>query len=101
MRALNERDAAALIEAGGVPSDRRARREAQEIIEERGGKGLRVQEVRVEHDFGPDVGSAKLHARTREGGDVRETLTVTRESGEWHVSIFRNRPGDKPSSGTL
>ncbi|MFE7760935.1 hypothetical protein [Streptomyces sp. NPDC057438] len=98
--ALNSRDAKALMRIGGVPEDRRAKKEAQQILVEKGGRDLRIVDLKVDHDFGPDVGSAKLVADAKTGEDLRETVTVTRESGAWHVAIFADRPSNKSASAT-
>ena len=98
--ALNSRDAAALMRVGGVPEDQAAKLEARRILAEKGGRGLRIVDLKVGYDFGPDVGSAKLTARDDGGKDVRETVTVAREDGAWHVVVFTDRPSDKSSSAT-
>ncbi|WP_437070154.1 hypothetical protein [Streptomyces sp. enrichment culture] len=98
--ALNSRDATALMRVGGVPEDQAAQREARRILAERGGRGLRIADLEIDHDFGPDVGSAALTARDDHGKDVRETVTVAREDGAWHVVVFTDRPSDKSPSST-
>ncbi|WP_128379215.1 hypothetical protein [Streptomyces cavernae] len=98
--ALNSRDATGLMRIGGVPEDQRAKEEAQRILAKKGGRDLRIVDLNVDYDFGPDVGSAKLVAEAKAGEDLRETVTVTREGGAWHVAIFADRPSDKSSSAT-
>ncbi|MDX3631604.1 hypothetical protein PV728_15180 [Streptomyces europaeiscabiei] len=98
--ALNSRDATALMRIGGVPEDQRAKKEARQILAEKGGRDLRIVDLEVDYEFGPDVGSASLAAEAEAGEDLRETVTVMRESGAWHVVIFVDRPSDKSSSAT-
>ncbi|MFD9880575.1 hypothetical protein ACFWZT_03790 [Streptomyces alboflavus] len=96
VRALNARDADALMKVGGVPDDARARREARRIIADKGGRELSIVDVRVEIDMGPDVGSARLRAREGAGkgagNEVRDVFTVVRREGEWYVVVFIDRP---------
>ncbi|WP_327344205.1 hypothetical protein [Streptomyces europaeiscabiei] len=84
----------------GVPEDQRAKKEARQILAEKGGRDLRIVDLKVDHDFGPDVGSARPAAEAKAGEDLRETVTVVREGGAWHVVIFVDRPSDKSSSAT-
>ncbi|MFT2017359.1 hypothetical protein ACMA1D_16180 [Streptomyces sp. 796.1] len=101
--ALNARDADRLIEVGGVPDDRRARREAGRILAATGGRELSVVDVRISFDMGPDVASAKLTAEDGAGAPLHETFTVLRTGDGWHVIAFADRPappGKQPASTT-
>ncbi|MFD5702147.1 hypothetical protein [Streptomyces lasiicapitis] len=93
MKALNSRDAAGLIKVGGVPDDSRSRREARQILVDKGGRGLSIVDVQVDFDMGPKVGSAKLTAKEKSGKDMRDTFTVMREDGAWQLVVFTDRPG--------
>ncbi|MFI6949408.1 hypothetical protein [Streptomyces sp. NPDC050422] len=100
--ALNSRDADHLIRVGGVPDDARARREAAQILADKGGRGLSITEVRIDLDMGPDTGSAKLTAKENSGKTTRDAFSVVRTHGTWHLVVFTDRPvpSGKPTSST-
>ncbi len=107
VNALNSRSTAGLIEVGGVKDEKGSRHEAEQILADRGGRGWKIKDVQVEHDMGPDTGSARLMAEDKAGKHLRDTFTVTREKGTWHVVVFTQQPAesgkesavtDKPSS---
>ncbi|WP_409057464.1 hypothetical protein [Streptomyces sp. SYP-A7185] len=102
MTALNTRDADRLIDVGGVPDDARARDEARRILADKGGRGLSVKKIDIDLDMGPDVGSVKLTAQEKSGKNTRETFSVVKRNGTWHLTLFTDRPTspDKPSSST-
>ncbi|KUL25462.1 hypothetical protein [Streptomyces regalis] len=98
---------AGLIEVGGVKDEQWSRDEAEQILADRGGRGWKIKDVQVEHDMGPDTGSARLMAEDKAGKAMRDTFTVTREKGTWHLVVFTQQPAesgkesasaDKPSS---
>ncbi|WP_406375365.1 hypothetical protein OG788_37070 [Streptomyces sp. NBC_00647] len=105
--ALNSRSVTGLIHVGGVDNEGWSRKEAARILTERGGKKWKIKDVRIDYDMGPDTGSARLLAEGKAGGSLRDTFTVTREKGVWHLAFFTHQPGgrskessstDKPSS---
>ncbi|WP_146610442.1 MULTISPECIES: hypothetical protein [unclassified Streptomyces] len=100
--ALNSRDADHLIRVGGVPDDARARHEATRILADKGGRGLSITEIRIDLDMGPDAGSAKLTAQTNSGRTTRDTFSVVKTHGTWHLVVFADRPvpSDKSTSST-
>jgi hypothetical protein len=107
VNALNTRSADGLIEVGGVKDEKWSRQEAEQILADKGGRGWKIKDVQVEHDMGPDTGSARLMAEDTAGKAMRDTFTVTREKGTWHVVVFTQQPEesgkesastDKPSS---
>ncbi|MCX5007715.1 hypothetical protein OHB05_34590 [Streptomyces sp. NBC_00638] len=100
--ALNSRSATGLIEVGGVKDEGWSRKEAARILADRGGKDWKIKDVRIDYDMGPDTGSAKLLAEGKAGGSLRDTFTVTREKGVWHLAFFTHQPGmnGKESSST-
>ncbi|MFF4549919.1 hypothetical protein ACFY1J_37775 [Streptomyces sp. NPDC001406] len=100
--ALNKRSAAALIAIGGVPDGQWSRREAAQILADKGGRGWTIKNVRIEYDISPDVGSARIEATDKGGKTMRDTLTVMREKGDWHLVVFERAPTatDKPTSST-
>ncbi|MGW6735794.1 hypothetical protein [Streptomyces sp. NPDC055013] len=107
VNALNSRSADGLIEVGGVKDEEWSRREAGQILADRGGRGWKIKDVQVEHDMGPDTGSARLMAEDKAGKSLRDTFTVTRDKGTWRVVVFTQQPAesgkesaatDKPSS---
>ncbi len=102
VRALNSRSATELISVGGVEDEEWSRREAERILADRGGRGWKIKDVRIQHDMGPDVGSARLLAEDRAGKSLRDTFTVTREKGTWHLTVFTGQPAEpgKESAAT-
>ncbi|MCF2535660.1 MULTISPECIES: hypothetical protein [Streptomyces] len=100
--ALNSRSVARLIDVGGVADETWSRREAERILANRGGRGWRIEGVRVDLDMGPDTGSARLEAEDKAGRPLRDIFTVIREDGAWHLSFFTQQPAesDKESSST-
>ncbi|MFF0200900.1 hypothetical protein [Streptomyces sp. NPDC005017] len=102
VEALNSRDATALIAVGGVEDETWSRREAARILAERGGRRWRIREVEIGDHMGPDVGSARLVAGNARGEFVRDTFTVMREGGSWHLAVFTRQPAPpgKESSST-
>ncbi|MFB8758879.1 hypothetical protein [Streptomyces nigra] len=102
VNALNTRSTAELIEVGGVKNEKWSRREAERILADKGGRGWKIKDVQVEHDMGPDTGSARLMAEDKAGKGMRDTFTVTREKGTWHVVVFTQQPAQpgKESAST-
>ncbi|WTB82231.1 hypothetical protein OIE99_13195 [Streptomyces cellulosae] len=102
VRALNSRSATELISVGGVEDREWSRQEAERILADRGGRGWEIKDVRIQHDMGPDVGSARLLAEDRAGESLRDTFTVTREKGAWHLTVFTGQPAEpgKESAAT-
>ncbi|MFJ7344080.1 hypothetical protein ACIQU3_27805 [Streptomyces sp. NPDC101110] len=105
--ALNSRSVAGLIDVGGVKDEKWSRQEAERILADRGGRGWKIKNVQVEQDMGPDTGSARLTAEDKTGKAMRDTFTVTRKDGTWHLVVFTQQPAepgkdpastDKPSS---
>ncbi|MFE0354282.1 hypothetical protein ACFW2K_18930 [Streptomyces nigra] len=99
--ALNSRSVARLIDVGGVEDETRSRREAERILADRGARGWRIEGVRVDLDMGPDTGSARLEAEDKAGRPLRDTFTVIREDGAWHLAFFTHpTESGKESSST-
>ncbi|SBT89803.1 hypothetical protein GA0115233_101257 [Streptomyces sp. DI166] len=100
--ALNSRNVSALIAAGGVEDKAWSRQEAATMLAERGGRGWKIKDLRIEQDMGPDTGSARLLAVDAKGTPLKDTFTVTREGGDtWHLVVFTgqpNTPGKQPAS---
>ncbi|KAB2975249.1 hypothetical protein F8R89_26560 [Streptomyces sp. SS1-1] len=94
VEALNSRSASRLIAVGGVEDEKWSRQEAARILAERGGRGWRIEDVRIEHDMGPDTGSARLKAMDKAGEAWQDTFTVTRDKGAWHLVVFTHQPGE-------
>ena len=93
--ALNSRSATGLIEVGGVKNESWSRDEAAEILADRGGREWKIKDVQIDHDMGPDTGSARLVAEDKAGRPLRDTFTVTREKGAWHLAVFTHQPTGK------
>ncbi|MFF2406255.1 hypothetical protein [Streptomyces sp. NPDC058092] len=85
--ALNERDTDALLKLDGATGPA-AERDAEKVIKEKGGRGLKIDDIRINYDLGPDVGSAKITAKDSKDADYNESLTITRDGGEWHLTIL-------------
>ncbi|MFJ7100905.1 hypothetical protein [Streptomyces albogriseolus] len=94
VRALNSRSVTGLISVGGVEDAEWSRQEAERILADRGGRGWKVKDVRIRHDMGPDVGSARLLAEDETGEPLGDTFTVTREKGTWHLTVFSGQPAE-------
>ncbi|MFG2628478.1 hypothetical protein [Streptomyces sp. NPDC048473] len=89
--ALNERDSDALLKLDGATGPD-AERDAQKVISEKGGRGLEVEGIEIDYDFGPDTGSAKITAKDSKGADYRENLTITRDGNQWRLAILPASP---------
>ncbi|MEU1691273.1 hypothetical protein [Streptomyces hirsutus] len=102
VRALNSRSADGLMSVGGVKDEEWSRQEAERILADQGGRGWKIKDVRIQHDMGPDVGSARLLAEDKAGKPLQDTFTATRENGTWHLTIFTDQPGEpgKETSAT-
>ncbi|WP_406252502.1 hypothetical protein OH786_13355 [Streptomyces atratus] len=102
VRALNSRSVPDLMKVGDVPDEDWSRREAARILAADGGKDLKITDVRIDYDISPDTGSAELTATGRTGTTLRDTFTVIRTAGAWHLVIFEDRPlpPGKESSST-
>ncbi|MFI1563862.1 hypothetical protein ACH4ZX_12515 [Streptomyces sp. NPDC020490] len=102
VQALNSRSAKALIEVGGVKDEEWSRKEAAQILATRGGRGWKIKDLQIDHDMGPDTGSARLVAEDKAGKSLNDTFTVTREkSTTWHLVVFTHQtpePGKDPAS---
>ena len=101
VNALNSRSVTDLIAVGGVKDAKWSRQEAAQILADRGGRGWKIKGVQIEHDNGPDTGSARLVAEDKAGKPLQDTFTVTRQKGTWHLVVFTNQPtepGKEPAS---
>ena len=99
--ALNSRSATGLIEVGGVKDESWSRKEAAQILADRGGREWKIRDVQIDHDMGPNIGSARLLAEGKAGEPLRDTFTVTWDKGTWHLAVFTHQPtANKPSSST-
>jgi hypothetical protein len=98
--ALNERDTDALLKLDGATGPA-AERDAEKVIKEKGGRGLKVDAIRIDYDLGPDVGSAKITAKDDKGADYSESLTITRDGGKWYLTVLpapeQDRSGKTPA----
>ncbi|MCX4788712.1 hypothetical protein OG369_21815 [Streptomyces sp. NBC_01221] len=92
VRALNSRSVPALMHVGNVPDKAWSRREAAQILATDGGKDLKITNVRIDYDMGPETGSAELTAKGRAGATLHDTFTVLRTAGAWHLVIFGDLP---------
>ncbi|MCP9957874.1 hypothetical protein [Streptomyces sudanensis] len=99
VQALNERDTEALLAVGAAPDRPWSRRQANEIIESKGGKGLTLTKAPIEYErMGDHMGKATLTASGEGGKTVRETVDLIHEDGHWHVVLFEWPQSDKATS---
>ncbi|MEU6665938.1 hypothetical protein [Streptomyces sp. NPDC046727] len=99
--ALNARSATGLIRIGGVRDEPWSRREAAQILADKGGRSWKVSDLEIDQDMGPDTGSAHLSATDKAGKPMNDTFTVIRAEGTWHVVVFSGQPaapGKTPAS---
>ncbi|WP_336113235.1 hypothetical protein [Streptomyces sp. PTD9-10] len=99
--ALNARSTTGLIRISGVKDEPWSRREAAKILADKGGRGWRISGLEIDHDMGPDTGSARLSATDRAGKPMHDTFTVTRDEGTWHLVVLTGQPaapGRTPAS---
>lgn len=87
------------MHVGNVPDKAWSRREAAQILATDGGKDLKITNVRIDYDMGPETGSAELTAKGRAGATLHDTFTVLRTAGAWHLVIFGDLPS--PRQGVL
>ncbi|MER5357512.1 hypothetical protein [Streptomyces sp. NPDC002785] len=90
--ALNARSIPALMKVGDVKDEKWSRHEAAEILAEKGGREWKIKDVQIDHDMGPDTGSARLVAEDKSGKPMRDTFTVTRQQGTWYLVVFTHQP---------
>ncbi|MBT1186747.1 hypothetical protein HET69_22780 [Streptomyces sp. CJ_13] len=86
--ALNAEDTKALIALAPPGNDAGA--EAAEKVERLGGRGLRLQSVEVQLDFGPDAASARLVTAAGNGSVHEERIVLTRIDGRWYITLGQN-----------
>jgi hypothetical protein len=99
--ALNTRSTTGLIRIGGVKDEPWSRREAAKILADKGGRGWKISNLEINHDMGPNTGSAHLSATDKVGKPMTGTFTVTRDKGIWHLVVFTGQPtppGKTPAS---
>ncbi|MBL1109762.1 hypothetical protein JK361_35185 [Streptomyces sp. 5-8] len=99
--ALNTRSTTGLIRIGGVKDEPWSRREAAKILADKGGRGWKISDLEINHDMGPNTGSAHLAATDKAGKPMNDTFTVTRGKGTWHLVVFTGQPtspGKTPAS---
>lgn len=82
LTALNARSATSLIRIGGVEDEAWSRREAAKILAAKGGRGWKISDLDVEHDMGPDTGSARLAATDEAGRPMTGHLHGDPEQGD-------------------
>ncbi|MFI9492056.1 hypothetical protein ACIG8K_10850 [Streptomyces halstedii] len=86
--ALNSRSASRLIRVGGVKDEPWSQQEASKILATKGGRGWKISSLKIDQGKDPDTSSAHLLANGNSGVLLKDTLTVTRDKGTWHVDLF-------------
>ncbi|GHF47108.1 hypothetical protein GCM10010218_30500 [Streptomyces mashuensis] len=100
VEALNDRDAKALAELG-PPGNEGAEQAARALVGTQGGRGLHVDDVKVSHEFGPDMAQAEIRATDAKGRAVRENVTLERHEKKWYVALGADPSGTpKSPAGT-
>ncbi|WP_143662623.1 hypothetical protein [Streptomyces sp. CB03238] len=91
--ALNARDVEALVELG-PPGYEETEQDARKVIATDGGRGLKLKDVRVSHEFGDDVASTQVIATDRDGKPFSTYVQMSRHNGTWVVAM-----GHAPGAG--
>lgn len=98
VEALNDRDVKALLEVGDAPNRSWSRKQADKIIQSKGGKGLTITKAPIKYDqMGDYMGRVALTASASEGRPLRETVDLVYEKNHWHVVLFE-WPSNKETS---
>ncbi|MGW7130102.1 hypothetical protein ACWGIA_17390 [Streptomyces bobili] len=100
--ALNARDVNALTRLAPAGYEG-IEAEAREIIKAEGGRGLKIKDVQVSHDFGEDVASAHVSATDSRSKPFSANIQMSLEKDKWVVALgyapeFNDT--DKSSSST-
>lgn len=99
VEALNDRDVKALLEVGDAPNKPWSRKQADKILQSKGGKGLTITKAPIRYDqMGDYMGRAALTAAASEGRPLRETVDLVYEKSHWHVVLFEWPSRDKKTS---
>ncbi len=99
VEALNDRDVKGLLEVGAAPDKPWSRKQAAEIIQSRGGKGLTIAKAPIRYErMGDYMGKAALTTSDTKGRTLRETVDLIHDKSHWHVVLFKWPNGDKESS---
>lgn len=94
VEAINDRDVTALVRLS-PPGNAGAEKEARDIVAAEGGRGLRVDDIKVTYEFGPEIADAQVQATDSKGTPFHDTLTLTRRGKTWYVALG-SRPGSTP-----
>ncbi|MBO0917840.1 hypothetical protein [Streptomyces laculatispora] len=79
----------ALLEVGAAPDEPWSRKQADEIVRAKGGKGLTITDVPIQYDqMGNYMGKVALTASASEERPLRETVDLVHEKNSWHVVLF-------------
>ncbi|MFD3760803.1 hypothetical protein [Streptomyces sp. NPDC058622] len=98
LTALNARDAEALNALAPPGNDAQA--EVSERIGRLGGRELKIGQLDLEHEFGPDVATAQLTARAQDGTTHDERLGLTRTGGRWYITMGQHPAPSKTPAET-
>ncbi|MFD0416645.1 hypothetical protein [Streptomyces sp. NPDC127108] len=98
VEALNDRDVKALLEVGDAPDEPWSRKQADKIIQSKGGKGLTITKAPIKYDrMGDYMGRVALTASASEGRSLRETVDLVHVKSRWRVVLFE-WPSNKETS---
>ena len=93
--ALNASDSSAL--AALAPHGNEADAEARARVQAGGGRALKVTEVEIAHEFGPEFATADIAATDKDGKQYSERLTLSRHQRAWFVALGENPKGSEKS----
>ncbi|MFH9074116.1 hypothetical protein [Streptomyces alboflavus] len=100
VEALNNRDVKGLLEVGDAPNKPWSRKQADKIIQAKGGKGLTIKKAPIEYEqMGDYLGKVALTASASEGPPLRERVDLVYEQSHWQVVLFEwpsNKETSKP-----
>ncbi|GGR25138.1 hypothetical protein WEB32_13960 [Streptomyces netropsis] len=99
VEALNARDPDALAKLGR-PGDQGAQQGARDLVNREGGRGIQVEDVAVNHEFGPDFADVAIWGTDSKGRTYRHRLTLERTGKTWYVPLGSAPGTPKPSSAT-
>ncbi|MGW8361656.1 hypothetical protein ACWGK1_13920 [Streptomyces wedmorensis] len=91
VQALNSRDVEALGKLA-PPDYEEVEADARKAVAADGGKGLRIDSVKVSHEFGDDVASAHVLATDKGGKPFATYVQMSRHDGTW-VVVLGHAPG--------
>ncbi|MFJ7272740.1 hypothetical protein ACIQV3_39980 [Streptomyces sp. NPDC099050] len=95
--ALNAKDAQALRALAHPGNDAEA--EIADRVGRLGGRGLRLRDAEVLHEFEPDFAQVRLATEAADGSAGEERIVLSRVGGRWYLALGQSPAGSrKPRS---